>query len=165
MGSGRSCGKAPGAHIWNHIGIGGENRMVDVTFGDMGGNTPPNHYFLNFGEDRKDTHTWSKDVYPYPFARTTDDSYSFYCNQSDNTGYVARDLNDAAEYFVWKAQQGHKSAEVIIKGKTWANDNTIHNAIQQVLKKNRYSANSKKWTLWNMKKGKNTILVIRWDRF
>ena len=159
------CGKAPGSHLWNAIAIGGENVMVDVCFGDMGGNYPPSHYFMNFGVDRKEKHTWSKYVFPYSYAQTTDDSHSFYCNQSANTGYVPKDLNDAATYFVWKAQHGQMVAEVLMKGKTYSDNKTIHDAIYQALRNQGYSTNNKNWRLWNLQKGNDTVILVEWTQF
>ena len=159
------CGKANnGSHLWNTIGVGDKNMMVDVTFGDMGNGYPPNHYYMNFGLDRRGNRTWSKYVFPYSFAQKTSDDHSFYCNQSSNTGYVAKDLKDAAEFIVWKAQRGEKTAEILIKGKTFS-DKSIHNAIYQALKTKRVSSKNKDWQLWNMQKDGNTVIVLRWTKF
>ena len=159
------CGKANnGSHLWNTIGIGDENMMVDVTYGDMGNNYPPYHYYMNFGLDRRGDRTWSKYVFPYPFAQKTKDDHTFYSNQSSNTGYVAKDLKDAAEYIVWKAQRNEKTVEVLIKGKKFSDD-SIHNAIWQALKARRISLKNKDWLLWNKQINGDSVLVLRWTKF
>lgn len=117
------AGKAQGEeHLWNIVWIDEKNLMVDVTFGDtsMEGAPQPSHYWLNFGLDRMGDRSWLKQAFAYEFSAVTDERYTYYRNADASTGYAASSLNDAADYCVWKLQQGYSVAEVLMVDQSYS---------------------------------------------
>ncbi len=129
-----------GAHLWNTISIGGEQVMVDVTFGDTEITEYPvqqTHYYFNFGRDRLDSHTWSPAVFdPSWLSRKTNDSYSFYSNKKSRFGTTALSAAEAAKFCVNQAGKGRKHLEVLIKGKTY-DKKALESAMENRLKNTR----------------------------
>lgn len=104
------------AHMWNWIGtwFEGEYRvfMVDVTYGDHDTEWKTDHFYLNFGMDRTDDHTWYRDLFDYDeFERATDDSCTYY---NDGSGFVSGRIDDAVQYLSYLAKTGRKSAEFLV---------------------------------------------------
>lgn len=123
--TGLISGKAGGAHMWNWIGtwFDGEYRvyMVDVTFGDKDGQWKTDHYYLNFGLDRVDEHSWHKELFMFDGCeRYTNDSCTYYNGRS---GYTARSMAEAAQLCASLANRGQRKAEILVFQKgIWENE-------------------------------------------
>ena len=161
--SGLISGVAGGSHIWNHISIGDQSYMVDVTFGDQGNQTypRPNHYYFNFGRDRLATHTWyNENLDRSSITARTNDKYTFYSNKSAAYGKAVTSAKEAAQYCVQRIKKGYKYCEVLIKGKTYTNDQ-VHTAIRNVLGNVKQS----NWSLHAMSLDGNTVVCLTWQKY
>lgn len=156
-------GEANGSpHLWNTISIGGEEFMVDVTYGDNGDNyyPLPNHYFFNFGQDRLYTHTWSKEVLnPNYLARKTNDTYSYYNGKNNRYGKIVDDLDSAARYCVSQINKGIKYTEVLVK-MTVRDSNAMNTAIKKAL-----GSTQAEWTFNYYSYDGNFLVLFNWKQY
>lgn len=122
------------AHMWNWIGtwFDGEYRvfMVDVTYGDKDGKFKTDHFWLNFGLDRSEDHTWFRELYMYDeFERCTNDSCTYYHGA---TGFTAQTLDDAARTCASLSKSGRRRVEfLILQNGIW--DKEIESALRKTL--------------------------------
>ena len=168
------CGDADGeAHDWNllYLPYDPDNPdrgvvcvMVDVTYGDTHSNDWPfpNHYYMNFGTDRGLPRSWPRRTNIAGLCETTDDTYTYYRNWDEKTGYVTGDLTDAVQYCIWKAEKGERFAEVLIKGKTIDDLSTYDKAILNAVNRSGHKAS---WNYWYYTMDGNTVLRMRWNSF
>ena len=133
-------GWAGGWHLWNFVWLdtglsGGGNYMVHVTFGD----STDSHYYLNFGTDRAVDRSWHEQLWAYGFESQTDDSLTYYGLYSMDHGLAAQTYEEAATFFVWKGQNGYRSAEVLMPGIYNLDGNRMKDAIETTMQKQRAS--------------------------